>query len=101
VAIEAADVTFRPRRAAVQTHRTRATGDALHLLRRRPRPGLRLPGPDHGGEAEYYRVRHRSPAVEVPDRWDDTNGNGEFDYGEAFTDRNGNGRYDAGEPYTD
>jgi hypothetical protein len=37
----------------------------------------------------------------IPDRWADTNGNGEYDFAEDWTDLNQNGVWVPGEPYTD
>lgn len=106
VGIEAGDVTFpAATRCRVQTHRTRATGDALRTYF----VGVLAPASDRlaqttaAAEAEYYFLCGSDclKPWSVPDRWNDTNRNGAYDYGEAYTDSNRNGRYDVGEPYTD
>ena len=89
VVITADDVSFpRPDIIRVQTHRTRATGDALRTYFTR----IIDPGSDNQAEmtavaaARVYDVcnaRCLRPWA-IPDRWNDTNANGVFDAGEFY-----------------
>jgi len=105
VVISDADVTFpTPARCKVVTHRTEATGDPL-LTFFSPVVGVadRVAQVTATATAEYYFVC----GVEclkpwsIPDRWDDTDNDGQYDYAEPYTDVNGNQQHDPGEPYTD
>jgi len=106
VIIDDPDVTFpSATRCRVQTHRTRATGDALRTFFIR----VLDPGADllaeasAAAEAEFFLVCGTSCVKpwSVPDRWDDTNDNGEYDYAEPYTDSNGNDQWNPGEPFED
>jgi Flp pilus assembly protein TadG len=106
VVITDGDVTFpNARRCRVQTHRTRATGDALstYFIRVINPTADRLAQVTAMAEAEYYFVCSTDCVKpwSMPDRWNDVNGNGEYDNAEPYTDVNGNGQWDPGEPYTD
>jgi len=106
VVIDDPDVTFpSASRCRVRTHRTRATGDALRTFFIRVLdPGADLLAEASAiAEAEFFLVCGSScfKPWSVPDRWDDTNDNGEYDYAEPYTDSNGNGQWNPGEPFTD
>jgi hypothetical protein len=106
VVISNADVTFpTATRCRVRTHRTRATGDALRTFFISVLdPGSdRLAEANAVAEAEVMDICSAScfkPWSPV-DRWDDTDGDNEYDYHEPYTDSNNNGQYDLGEPFTD
>ncbi len=105
VVISDADVTFpTPARCRVVTHRTEATGDPL-LTFFSPVIGVstRVAQVTAVAEAEYYFICGTDCVKpwSVPDRWDDTDDDGEYDYAEPYTDLNGNGQWNPGEPYTD
>jgi hypothetical protein len=89
VIITGADVTF-PRAGAVRvkTHRTQATGDALHtyLMRIVSLGSNNLSDVTAVAEAEVYNVC-ASDCLKpwaVPDRWNDLNNNGKMDVGEPY-----------------
>jgi hypothetical protein len=99
------DVTFpNARRCRVTTHRTHATGDPLRtfFVRVLDAGNDRLADVTAVAEAEYYFVCGTDCVKpwSVPDRWDDTDGDGEYD-GRPFDGLNGNGLYDQGEAFTD
>jgi hypothetical protein len=106
VIITEGDVTFpTATRVRVRTHRTQATGDALRtFFIRALDPGADLRADASAvAEAEFMDICSAScfkPWSPV-DRWDDTDGDNEYDYHEPFTDANNNGQYDLGEPFTD
>jgi hypothetical protein len=106
VVIEDADVTFpSATRCRVRTHRTRETGDPLRtfFIGVLDAGSDRLAESNAVAEAEFFNVCGSScfKPWSVPDRWDDVNMNGEFDYAEPFTDSNANGQWDAGEAFED
>jgi hypothetical protein len=105
VVIAPGDVTFpTPARCRVVTHRTEATGDPL-LTFFSPVIGVsnRVAQVTAVAEAEYYFVCGTDCVKpwSVPDRWNDLDNDGEYDYAEPYTDVNGNGQWNPGEPYTD
>jgi hypothetical protein len=105
VVISDDDVSFpQPLQCRVVTHRTEATGDPLHTFFS-PIIGVsnRVAQVTAVAVAEYYYVCGTDCVKpwSVPDRWNDLNNNGQFDYAEPYTDVNGNGQHDPGEPYTD
>ena len=105
VVISDADITFpTPARCKVTTHRTAATGDPL-LTFFSPVVGVadRVAQVTATATAEYYFVCGVDclKPWSIPDRWDDTDNDGQYDYAEPYTDTNGNGQHDPGEPYTD
>lgn len=106
VVITDGDVTFPSnRRCRVTTHRTHATGDPLRtfFVRVIDAGNDRLADVTAVATAEYYIVCGTDCVKpwSVPDRWDDTDGDGRYDGPEPFTDVNGNGQWDPGEPFTD
>ncbi|MGD8394508.1 MAG: pilus assembly protein TadG-related protein [Candidatus Eiseniibacteriota bacterium] len=106
VVIVDGDVTFPTgKRCRVETHRTTATGDALRtFLVKVVDPGDdALANVTAVAEAEYFYVCETTcmKPWSVPDRWDDLDDDGRYDYEEEWEDLNGNGEYDPGEPYTD
>ncbi len=99
------DVTFpTASRCRVVTHRTEATGDPLHTFFS-PIVGVtdRLAQVTAVAEAEYFLVCATDCVKpwSIPDRWQDLDGDEEFDYGEPYTDLNGNDQWDLGEPFDD
>ena len=89
VIITAADVTFpTATQVRVRTHRTSATGDALvaYFLKIVDPASNNLTDVTATATAEVYDVCE-SQCVKpwaIPDRWDDANGNGRVDTGEAY-----------------
>jgi Putative Flp pilus-assembly TadE/G-like len=105
VVISEDDVTFpTASRCRVVTHRTEATGDPLRTFFS-PIVGVtdRLAQVTADAEAEYYLICGTDCVKpwSIPDRWQDLDGDGEFDYGEPYTDGNANDQWDMGEPYED
>jgi Putative Flp pilus-assembly TadE/G-like len=89
VNISAADVTFPDAKTVrVRTHRTVATGDALHnyFLRIVDAASANLTDVTAVAAARYYDVCSTSciKPWAIPDRWADTNGNGRLDAGELY-----------------
>lgn len=89
VAITAADVTFpTPTRVRVRTHRTAATGDPLRTYFLRVVDLMR----PNTADVEAVATAEVVPICgsdclkpwAVPDRWDDANGNGQYDAGEFY-----------------
>src|SRR5262249_54185868 len=89
VSITAADVTFpQPGRIHVRTHRTAGTGDALvaYFLKIVDPASNNLTDVTAQATAEVYNAcesRCIKPWA-IPDRWGDTNGNGQLDPGEGY-----------------
>jgi Flp pilus assembly protein TadG len=89
VNITAADVTFPDARTVrVRTHRTAATGDALHtfFMRIVDATSSNLTDVSAVAAARYYDVCSSSCVKPwaIPDRWADTNNNGALDPGELY-----------------
>jgi hypothetical protein len=104
VGIGADDVTFpTSTRCRVTTHRTQGTGDALRTFFVGVLGAQRLANVTAVATAEAIDVCGTTclKPWSVPDRWDDVNGNGEYDYGDPYTDLNGNDQWDPGEPFDD
>ena len=104
VVITAADVIFpTDTRIQVTTHRTVATGDPLraYFLKIVGRPNLTDVTAVASAELVNLCATDCLKPWAIPDRWDDANGNGEYDGGDTYTDSNGNDLFDIGEPYTD
>ena len=105
VVITEDDITFpTASRCRVVTHRTEDTGDPLHTFFS-PIVGVtdRLAQVTAVAEAEHYLVCATDCVKpwSIPDRWQDLDGDGTFDYGDPYTDVNDNGQWDLGEPYDD
>jgi len=106
VNIGAGDVTFpEENRVTVTTHRTVATGDALrtYFIQLLPPFGDGLADVTADATAEIMPAggtRGFFPWM-LPDRFQDNDGDGEWDDPDPFTDTNGNGDWDPGEPYVD
>jgi hypothetical protein len=105
VVISDDDVTFpTASRCRVVTHRTEATGDPLQTFFS-PIVGVtdRLAQVTAVAEAEYYLICATDciKPWSIPDRWQDLDGDEEFDYGDPYTDVNDNGNWDLGEPFDD
>ncbi len=106
VVINDADVTFPDsRRCRVTTHRTHDTGDPLRtfFVRVLDAGNDRQADVTAVAEAEYYFICGTGclKPWSIPDRWDDTDGDGEYDGEEPYDDVNGNDQWDPGEPFTD
>lgn len=106
VVIQDADITFpEPGQVRVVTHRTDATGDALQSY------FLRIVNlfSDNTTDVTAVATAELIPLCgatcikpwAVPDRWDDADGDQEYDQGETYADSNGNRQYDLGELFDD
>jgi Flp pilus assembly protein TadG len=105
VLITPADVTFpEPDVIRVTTHRTEATGDALRTYFRKVISPFTSANVTATSAARIYDVCHTKclRPWAIPDRWDDANGNSQWDDGEAY-DPEGTGYIapvDVGTPIT-
>jgi Flp pilus assembly protein TadG len=98
-------------RVRVTTHRTTATNDALRTYFLRVLDLAAGQPPSRANRVDVSAVataeiRDNCAAScvkpwAIPDRWDDSDGNGVCDWPEPFVDADGNGTWDAGETFTD
>ena len=106
VVITPADVTFpEANTVKVVTHRTVATGDPLrnYFLRIVSLALLKTTDVTASATAKIGQVCF-SDCIKpwaVPDRWDDLNEDGKYDYAEPWTDLDSNGVWNTGEPWKD